>query len=82
MTAFTISVLPVPVGPARKSTPLGLVPDECCMPEKPSTERLSTETILAMAGSWPFTRRRRAAAGSSRSLSIMALQRFSRMPYL
>lgn len=52
------------------------------MPEKPSTERLSTETILAMAGSWPFTRRRRAAAGSSRSLSIMALQRFSRMPYL
>ena len=45
------NVLPVPVGPAKKRTPFGLLCDECCNPDMPVIARFTTSKVLVIAPS-------------------------------
>ena len=81
-SALAVSVLPVPVGPAKNSTPLGLPVPEEFAPFSPVTARLMTSSERSSAVSCPLMRFWKSVFAVLR-LSIDSFAHgFSWMPYL
>ena len=60
-SVFAVSVLPVPVGPAKNKTPLGFVPEEDCSPDIPVIALFITSNVLVIAISCPLTLTRKSS---------------------